>query len=209
MKTARCEGWIKGSLERLWSRFETGHPSLPPSLRRAGSPQLDLSPSPCTDLPSPPPFNNAWALVIILGRWRRGQPVKGAGVTPKERMVGMTEKKKQIREKIKSRSSPFTRLKALKRIRSDRARGLLSSLAIRLSWWREWREWQGSRPSLGLTQQGGVFPRRLLYLPLHSECQKCSWNISWRRQHNPRCQTLITVVDEIGEGVLFEREREK
>ncbi|CAB1449380.1 unnamed protein product [Pleuronectes platessa] len=85
------------------------------------------------DLPSPPLFNNAWALVIILGRWRRGQPVKGAGVTPEERMVGMTEKKKRIREKIKSRSSPFTRLKALKRIRNDRAWGLLSSLAIRLS----------------------------------------------------------------------------
>lgn len=59
--------------------------------------------------------------------------MKGAGVTPEERMVGMTEKKKRIREKIKSRSSPFTRLKALKRIRNDRAWGLLSSLAIRLS----------------------------------------------------------------------------
>lgn len=59
--------------------------------------------------------------------------MKGAGVTPKERMVGMTEKKKQIREKIKSRSSLFIRLKALKRIRSDLAQGLLSSLAIRLS----------------------------------------------------------------------------
>lgn len=59
--------------------------------------------------------------------------MKGPGVTPEERMVGMTEKKKRIREKIKSRSSPFTRLKAQKRIRNDPARGLLSSLAIRLS----------------------------------------------------------------------------
>lgn len=118
-------------------------------------------------------------------------------------MVGMTEKKKQIREKIKSRSSPFTRLKALKRIRNDRAWGLLSSLAIRLSWWRERREWQGSRPSLGLTTGRSFFPRRLLYLPLLSECQKCSWNISPKRQHNSQCQTLITVADEIeGEGMM-------
>lgn len=114
-------------------------------------------PSSSADLPSPPLFNKAWALVIILGRWSWGQAVKGVGVTPEERMVGMTEKKKQIRKKIKSRSSPFTPLKALKRIRNDQAWGLLSSLAIRLSWWRERHEWQGSRPSLGLTQREGVF----------------------------------------------------
>lgn len=126
-------------------------------LERGSPSSKPPSPSSRVDLPSPPLFNKAWALVIILGRWRWGQPVKGVGVTPEERMVGMTEKKKQIREKIKSRSSPFTRLKALKRIRSDRAWGLLSSLAIRLSWWRERHEWQGSRPSLGLPQREGVF----------------------------------------------------
>lgn len=118
--------------------LEMGEPPPPPLLEefRAPPPPPQYrppSPSPSADLPSPPLFNNAWALVIIVGRWRQGQAVKGAGVTPEERMVGMTEKKKRIREKIKSRSSPFTRLKALKRIRSDRARGLLSSLAIRLS----------------------------------------------------------------------------
>lgn len=129
---------------RLASRFAIGappththtHPDSPPPLPRRvlESPaKTSLFPLPGADLPSPPLFHNARALVIILGRWRRGQPVKGLGVTPEERMVGMTEKKKRIREKIKSRSSPFTRLKAQKRIRNDPARGLLSSLAIRLS----------------------------------------------------------------------------
>uniref|UniRef100_A0AAV2LNX5 Uncharacterized protein n=1 Tax=Knipowitschia caucasica TaxID=637954 RepID=A0AAV2LNX5_KNICA len=87
---SHCRRGILGRTQRLWSRFGTEGPSR------------------CTDLPSAPRLNKARASVIILGRWRQGQPVKGAGVTPEERMVGMTEKKKRIAEKIKSRISPFT-----------------------------------------------------------------------------------------------------
>ncbi|KAJ0001951.1 hypothetical protein NQD34_001747 [Periophthalmus magnuspinnatus] len=87
---SRYRRGILGWTQRLWSRCGKEGPSH------------------STDLPSAPPLNKAWVPVIILGRWRQGQPVKGAGVTPEERMVGMTEKKKRIVEKIKSRSSPFT-----------------------------------------------------------------------------------------------------
>lgn len=156
------------------------------------------SPSSSADLPSPPLFNKAWALVIILGRWSWGQAVKGVGVTPEERMVGMTEKKKQIRKKIKSRSSPFTRLKALKRIRNDQAWGLLSSLAIRLSWWRERHEWQGSRPSLGLTQREGVFFPDASFIFLSFQSVRNAAEISLQKDGTiPQCQTLITMADEI------------
>lgn len=71
-----------------------------------------------------------------MGRWRQGQELKGAGVTPEEKMVGMTEEggeKKLSEKRSKAEALLFTGLKALKRIRDDRACSLLSSPAIRLS----------------------------------------------------------------------------
>lgn len=74
----------------------------------------------------------------------------------------MTEKKREKKtnkkKKIKSRPFAFHASEAPKRIRNNWALGILSSLAIRLSWWSERDEWQGSRPSLGFTQQGVFLP---------------------------------------------------
>lgn len=96
------------------------------------------------------------SLIIILRGWRRGHSVKGVSQS-KGKDSRTWQKKREGEKKIKSRPFAFHASEAPKRIRNNWALGILSSLAIRLSWWRERREWQGSRPSLGLTQREGVF----------------------------------------------------
>lgn len=110
-------------------------------------------------------------LIIILRGWRRGHMVWKESVTHRERIAGDDRKEKANQEREMEREfewerkkrskaglSLFMPQKAPKRIRNNQALGLLSSLAIRLSWWSEWYEWQGSRPSPGFTQQGVFFP---------------------------------------------------
>lgn len=102
------------------------------------------------------------SLIIILRGWRRGHSVKGVSHSKGKDSRGW--QKKKLTKKIKSRPFAFHASEAPKRIRNNWALGILSSLAIRLSWWSERDEWQSSRPSLGFTQQG-VF---LLSFPLSS-----------------------------------------
>lgn len=95
------------------------------------------------------------SLIIILRGWRRGHGLKGECHSEgrdsrrwHRKRIGRGRERGREREEKRSKAglSLFMPQKAPKRIRNNRASGLLSSLAIRLSWWSEWDEWQGSRP---------------------------------------------------------------
>lgn len=131
---------------------------------------LQTSGPPCHDLPSQALFDEAALDNYFAWMEKRAHGVKGGchsegkdsrGWQKGESKSGARDGERVwVREKKRSKAglSLFMPQKAPKRIRNNRAWGLLSSLAIRLSWWSEWYEWQGSRPSPGFTQQGVFFP---------------------------------------------------
>lgn len=137
-------------------------------LRRVGSSTTSLG-HPCRPLALPIMTSNIYhylmkqSLIIILRGWRRGHSVKGVSHSKGKDSRGWRGEKKKGKKptkqkKIKSRPFAFHASEAPKRIRNNWALGILSSLAIRPSWWSERDEWQGSRPSRRFTQQGVFLP---------------------------------------------------
>lgn len=104
--------------------------------------------------------------------------------------------KKLTKKKIKSRPFAFHASEAPKRIRNNWALGILSSVAIRLSWWSERDEWQGSRPSPGFTQQGVFLPSSPLSSSPFSRGRYAAEIFPDRRQCDSRRQILSTGTNE-------------